>query len=216
MHVRIDPTGLAPADRHKLTIGSIVPRPIAWTTSVDAAGAVNLAPFSYFMACHSYVPAIAVSIGSRDGSPKDTRANLLANGEMVVNVVTEALVERMNVTAAAFPAGVDELATVGLTSVPSAVVRPPRIAESPIQIEARVLHSLLLGEAPFESTLFVARIVMWHVREDILLEGYKIDQEALGAVGRMGGIQYTRTREPFALRIPDWRDVPPPDGGAEA
>jgi flavin reductase (DIM6/NTAB) family NADH-FMN oxidoreductase RutF len=198
---------LEPADRHRLTIGAVVPRPIAWTTSAGPDGAVNLAPFSYFMACHSYVPALAVSIGSRDGAPKDTWRNIEATGELVVNAVTEELLERMNVTAAAFPAEVDELSQAGLTALPSVCVTPPRVAESPIHAECRVLHAIRLGEAPRESCLFVARVVMWHVREDLLFDGFKIDQAALRAVGRMGGMSYTTTREPFELRIPDWRDV---------
>lgn len=210
-HQAIDPNTLGPAERHKMTIGTIVPRPIAWVTSVDESGRVNLAPFSYFMGCHSYVPAIAVSVGSRDGLPKDTRANISAVGELVVNTVTDELVASMNVTAAAFPPGVDELAVAGLTPVASHVVSPPRVAESPIQIECRVLRTFDLGEAPRTSTLFVAEVVMWHVRRDLLLDGYKVDQAAIHAVGRMGGTQYTHARDLFSLRIPDWRDMLPED-----
>jgi len=206
-HVAINPEQLEPHQRHKLTIGTIVPRPIAWTTSVDATGRVNLAPFSYFTACHSYVPALVVSIGSRDGVPKDTWANVAATGELVVNVVTDDLLEAMNITAAAFPPEVDELASVGLTPLPSQVVRPPRVAQSPVHMECRVIHTLRLGEAPRESALFVAQIVRWHIREDLLLPGHKVDQARLGAVGRMGGTFYCRTLDPFSMRIPDWRDV---------
>lgn len=211
-HVALDPDALGPLERHKLTIGTIVPRPIAWTTTIAPDGRVNLAPFSYFMACHSYVPALAVSIGSREGRPKDSRANIEATGELVVNVVSEDLLERMNLTAAAFPPGVDELATAGLTPAPSVRVRPPRVAESPISMECRVMHSVPLGEPPLASVLFVARIVMWHVREDLLLEGFKVDQSGIGAVARMGGSFYVRARDPFALPIPDWRTVAPAGG----
>jgi len=207
MHTSINPAELTPAARHKLTIGTIVPRPIAWTTSVDTEGRVNLAPFSYFMGCHSYVPALAVSIGSREGRPKDTRANIEATGEFVVNLVTEELAERMVATAADFPPGVDELEAAGLTPLPSALVRPPRVAESPIQIECRVLHTLHLGEPPRVSALFVGQIVMWHIREDLVDADYKVDQAAIHAIGRMGGPMYARTRDPFMLQIPDWRTV---------
>lgn len=207
MHVSIDPATLEPIERHKMSIGTIVPRPIAWTTSVDLEGRVNLAPFSYFMGCHSYVPALAISVGSRDGEAKDTRANIEATGELVVNTVTAELAEQMNVTAAAFPPGVDEMEHAGLTAVPSALVAPPRVAESPISIECRVLHTLHLGEEPRSSALFVAQVVMWHVREDLLLEGYKVDQAAIDAIGRMGGSYYVHAREPFDMRIPDWRSL---------
>lgn len=208
MHQAIDPADLTPAQRHKLTIGTIVPRPIAWTTSVSPDGHANLAPFSYFMGCHSYVPAVAVSIGSRaDGTPKDTRANIAATGEFVINVVTDAVLERMNITAAAFPAGVSEIEITGLTTLPSTVVRPPRIAESPIQLECRVLHALDLGEAPRLSTLFVGQVVMWHIDPALLQDDYKIDQAAIHAVARMGGPFYTRATDPFPLTIPDWHDL---------
>lgn len=210
MHRALDPADLTPAERHKLTIGTIVPRPIAWTTSMSPDGRANLAPFSYFMGCHSYVPALAISIGSRGGQPKDTRANIEATGELVVNMVTEDLAERMNLTAADFPPGIDELAVAGLTPLPSAVVRPPRIAESPIHIECRVMHTLHLGEPPRVSALFVARIVMWHIRADLVDAELKVDQAALGAIARMGGPMYSRTRDPFTMKIPDWRSVVPP------
>jgi flavin reductase (DIM6/NTAB) family NADH-FMN oxidoreductase RutF len=207
MHRAIDPAALSPTERHKLTIGTIVPRPIAWTTSVSPAGAVNLAPFSYFMGCHSYVPALAVSIGSRGGEPKDTRANIAATGEFVVNMVTEDLAAQMNVTAAAFPAGVSELEAAGLTAAPSVRVAPPRVAESPVQLECRVLHAIDLGEPPLESTLFVAQIVMWHIREELVDSEFRVDQAALHPVARMGGPLYTRVHDIFRMDIPDWRTV---------
>jgi flavin reductase (DIM6/NTAB) family NADH-FMN oxidoreductase RutF len=212
----IDPSLIEPADRHKMSLGTVVPRPIAWTSTVDDEGRANLAPFSYFMGCHSYVPALAISVGTRpDGRPKDTRANIAASGQFVVNVVTSELVARMNVTAAGFPPGVDEIEAAGLTAIPSVKVRPPRIKESPIQIECEVMHAIDLGEAPKVSTLFIGRVLMWHVREDLMDGPYKVDQAALDAVGRMGGPYYANARDPFALSIPDWRDVLPghPEAG---
>lgn len=208
-HVAFDPDRLSPEARHKLTIGTIVPRPIAWTTTISPEGCVNLAPFSYFMACHSYVPALAISIGSRDGEPKDSRANIEATGELVVNIVSEDLLDRMNVTAADFPPDVNELAVVGLTPVPSQVVRPPRVGEAPISMECRVMHTLHLGEAPRTSALFVAQICMWHIREDLVQDDFKVDQSGIHAVARMGGTFYSRAGEPFSRRIPDWRTVTP-------
>lgn len=209
MHIAINPAEIGPAACHKLTIGTIVPRPIAWTTSLDAEGRVNLAPFSYFMGCHSYVPALAVSIGSREGRPKDSRANIEATGEFVVNLATEELAEQMVLSAADFPPGVNELEAAGLTPLPSTLVGPPRVAESPIQIECRVLHTLHLGEPPRVSALFVAQIVMWHIRGDLVDADYRVDQAALHAIGRMGGPMYVHARDPFVMPIPDWRTVAP-------
>lgn len=202
MHVAFDPAALDPAATHKLTIGTIVPRPIAWTTSVDAEGRTNLAPFSYFMACHSYVPALAVSIGSRAGKAKDSRANILATGEFVVNIATEALVDDVNVSAAEFPHDVSEIDVLGLATLPSTVVKPPRIAASPIHIECVVMHTLTIGEDPRASTLFVARIVQWHIRADLVDDAYHVDQAKLDALARMGGPFYTVARDPFARHIP--------------
>lgn len=209
MTIALDPAELSPEACHKLSIGTVVPRPIAWTSTVDEEGRVNLAPFSYFMACHSYVPALALSIGSRGGRPKDSRANIMATGEFVVNLVNPSLLPAMNLSAADFPPDVDEAAVAGLTMVPSVKVRPPRVADSPIQIECRVLHALDLGEPPRVSTLFVGQILMWHLREDLLGPDYKVDQAGIQAVARMGGPFYTVASDPFALQIPDWRQVLP-------
>jgi flavin reductase (DIM6/NTAB) family NADH-FMN oxidoreductase RutF len=202
-----DPARLSPEQCHKLSIGTIVPRPIAWTTSVDAEGRANLAPFSYFMGCHSYVPALAISIGSRGDQPKDSRANIAASGEFVVNMVTAELVEACNISAAAFPPEIDEIEVLGLETLPSEAVAPPRIAAAPVQIECRVLHAIDLGAPPRLSTLFVGQVLRWHVREDLVIGDAKVDQAALGAVGRMGGPYYAHARELFSLSIPDWREV---------
>ena len=209
MHIALDPAALSPEACHKLTIGTVVPRPIAWTSSVDEEGLVNLAPFSYFMACHSYVPALALSIGSRAGRPKDSRANIAASGEFVVNIVTRALLPAMNITAADFPPDVSEPDVAGVALLPSVKVRPPRVADSPIQIECRVMHALDLGAAPRVSTLFVAQILMWHIREDLVDSSYKVDQAGIQAVARMGGPFYAVAQDPFALQIPDWRQLLP-------
>ncbi len=207
MHKAIDPDRLSPQERHKMAIGTVVPRPIAWVTSLDDEDRLNLAPFSYFMGCHSYLPAIAVSIGSRGGSPKDSRANIRARGEFVVNMVTEDLAERMNITGAAFPAGVNEADVVGLATLPSAKVAPPRISASPIHLECRVLHAIDLDDDPLQSTLFVAQVVMWHVRDDLVDDAYHVDQAALHLIARMGGPFYARAFELFRMDIPDWRAV---------
>ena len=195
-----------------MAIGTVVPRPIAWVTSLDSEGRLNLAPFSYFMACHSYLPAIAVSIGSRGGNPKDSRANIRRRGEFVVNLVTEELADRMNITGAAFPTGVNEADVVGLATLPSTKVEPPRIAESPVHLECRVLHAIDLDEDPLQSTLFVAQVVMWHIRDDLVDDAYHVNQAALHLVARMGGPYYARGWELFRMDIPDWRSVGPQPG----
>jgi flavin reductase (DIM6/NTAB) family NADH-FMN oxidoreductase RutF len=210
MQRAIDPAELDLAARHRLTIGTVVPRPIAWITSTGPGGGVNVAPFSYFMGCHSYLPAIAVSIGSRAGQPKDTRANIRSRGEFVVNMVTRPLAERMNVTAAAFPPDISEADVAGLGTAPSVKVAPPRLAESPVAWECRVLHALDLGEDPVMSTLFVAQIVMFHVDDALLDADLKVDPHRLDAIARLGGPFYTTMGEIFRMDIPDWQSLVSP------
>ncbi len=199
--MQFDPTTLAERDVYKLMIGSVVPRPIAWVSSQAPDGTLNLAPFSYFMAVSSTPPTIAVSVGLRRGQPKDTLANIQASGEFVVNVVTEDVVEKMNLTSGNYSPDVDEFAVAGLTPVPSAVVAPPRVAESPIHLECRVVQIVPIGEAGQGNGLIIGRVVLFHVRDDLLHDG-RIDQQALRAVGRMAGDGYTRTRDQFSLKRP--------------
>ena len=115
---------------------------------------------------------------------------------------TRDLVDAVNVSAAELPPDVSEVDVLGLATLPSTVVRPPRIAASPIHIECVVMHTLTLGEAPRASTLFVARIVQWHIRDDLVDDAYHVDQAKLDALARMGGPFYTVAHDPFARQIP--------------
>src|SRR5213082_3366528 len=136
---------------YKLLISSVVPRPIAWVSSVDAAGVRNLAPFSYFMAITDDPPTIAFSSSFRgagtDGK-KDTLRNVEATREFVVNVVDDALAEPMNLTSGDYPPEVDEFAVTGLTAAASAKVKPPRVADAPISMECRLVRIIPVGNAP--------------------------------------------------------------------
>ena len=135
---------------YKLMIGSIVPRPIGWISTVDEAGTPNLAPFSFFNAAGANPPHVLFcpTVRETDAGPKDTLRNARATGEFVVNIVTEALGPAMNLTSAELAGDVDEFAVAGLATAPSALVRPPRVAESPIHFECRVAHILDLGQEP--------------------------------------------------------------------
>jgi flavin reductase (DIM6/NTAB) family NADH-FMN oxidoreductase RutF len=196
--MQFDPATMAERDIYKLVIGSIVPRPIAWTSSRAADGTLNLAPFSYFMAVASVPPTLAVSVGYRHGQPKDTLHNIAAAGEFVVNIVNEDVAEQMNLTSGNYTANVDEFALAGLTPLPSIKVAAPRVAESPINLECRVEQIVPIGES---NGLIIGRIVYFHVRDDLLDNG-RIDQDALRAVGRLAGDGYTRTRDQFSMKRP--------------
>lgn len=191
------PSEHPPLSIYKLLIGAVVPRPIAFVSTVDAAGVRNLAPFSFFTAVSSDPAVLCFSAGLRAGAKKDTLVNVEETGEFVVNVVTEALAEAMNLTAAEYPPEVDEFAVAGLTAVPATVVKAPRVAESPVSFECKLRQVIPVGNA----RLVLGDVVCVHA-DDSLVSDFKIDAEKLQAVGRMGGNSYTRTRERFDMMRP--------------
>jgi flavin reductase (DIM6/NTAB) family NADH-FMN oxidoreductase RutF len=181
-------------ERYKLLIGSIVPRPIALVSTVNREGQPNLAPFSFFMGVGANPPAVAISPMRRgDGSRKDTLRNIEETGQFVVNCISFALAEAMNRASADWPQEVDEFAVSELTPIESLRVRPPRVAESPIQFECQLLHLLPIGEGPLSGTLVVGQVLVAHVREELYEEG-RIRLEAYDPIGRLGGSAYVRVR----------------------
>jgi flavin reductase (DIM6/NTAB) family NADH-FMN oxidoreductase RutF len=196
-----------PRDCYKLVVSSVVPRPIAWVVSQDAAGTVNAAPYSFFNAFSDTPVVIGFGCGPRpEGALKDTAANIRATGEFVVNLVPESAVHGMNVTAIDFPPGTDELAEAGLTKVPSAKVKPPRIAESPVALECVTFQLVPAGR----HTIVLGRVVAVHIRDDCVLDAAKcyVDTPKLGLVGRMHGRGwYARTTDRFEvprLTVAEW------------
>jgi flavin reductase (DIM6/NTAB) family NADH-FMN oxidoreductase RutF len=182
----LDPEGLTAPDRYRMLISAIVPRPIAWVTTVSPGGVVNAAPYSFFNGICSTPPLLAVCIGRRrDGSEKDTLRNARDTGEMVVNVAPRDLAREMVATSEEFPPEVSEPEVVGLALAASEVVKPPRLAGSPVNLECRVEQLL-----PFEgTTMVVGRVLRVHVRDDLWVKG-QVDFDALCPVGRLGGTSY--------------------------
>ncbi|MFZ1941019.1 MAG: flavin reductase family protein [Terracidiphilus sp.] len=199
----IDPAQLEYNDIYKLMVGIIVPRPIAFVSTIDAAGVLNLAPFSYFTACGSNPPVVCFSTAVRAGarSHKDTLRNVEATGEFVVNVVSEEFAAQMNATAAEVPPEVDEFVLSGLTPLASDLVKPPRVAESKVQMECRLYQIVTVSEKPGGGILVLGEVLRFHVLES-LLDGYKIDPDKLNAIGRMGGPTYVRTHDRFEMQRP--------------
>ena len=182
--------------------GIIVPRPIAFVSSMSAEGLVNLAPYSFFNAVSSNPPTIAFSSGRYAGDkPKDTLSNIEETGEFVINVVVDDIAKAMSMTAAEYPTEVDEFEISGLTPAPSQMVRPPRVAESPVNLECRLNQIVSIGEGQFQSALVIGEVVLVHVRDDII-DGHRINQQRLQAVGRMAGTMYSRTADTFELVLP--------------
>ncbi len=189
-----------PQDGYKLLIGSVVPRPIAFVSTVAEDGTLNLAPFSFFIGLCSDPPTVGVSVGQRKGNRKDTWSNAEYTGDFVVNVVTEEIAERMNLTAAEHGPEVDEFRESGLTPAPSLKVRSPRVAESPINMECRLKQVVDLGRNA-QYGFLIGEVVQWRVRDDLLRNG-RIDAALLRPIGRLGGDLYTRSREIFEMIRP--------------
>jgi flavin reductase (DIM6/NTAB) family NADH-FMN oxidoreductase RutF len=204
--VEIDPQIADQTALYKLLIGCVVPRPIAWVSSVDADGVCNLAPFSYFMAITDDPPTIAFSSSPRGerGSvrtKKDTLRNIEALGEFVVNVVDDPCAEQMNLSSGDYAPEVDEFALTGLTPAPSTRVKPPRVAEAPINLECRLIRVIPVGNAP--ANLVLAQIVHFHVRDDVYdAASGRIDLHRLRPVGRLAGNLYTHVHDIFEMKRP--------------
>ena len=199
-----DPATLPWKSVYKLMIGSILPRPIGWISSVDAAGLPNLAPFSFFNAVASRPPTVVFcpTIREVDVGPKDTLRNVRTTGEFVVNIVTESLAEAMNITSTEFPPEVDEFQAAGLTPAASVAVMPPRVAESPIHFECRVQQIVELGLEPGGGALVLGRIVHLHIDPAVMTGDDKIDLEALRPIGRLSGASYCRVTDVFQMPRP--------------
>ncbi|HSJ28569.1 MAG TPA: flavin reductase family protein [Acidimicrobiia bacterium] len=197
----IDPTAVEATDAYKLLIGLVVPRPIGWIGTVDAEGARNLAPFSFFNAVAATPPTVMFSPLTSQGAEKDTLRNVKATGEFTVNMVSDDLAEAMNATSGRYPPEVDEFALAGLTAVEGVVVAAPMVAEARANLECRVTRLVPVGRPPMDATLVIGEVVAFHVRED-LLDGTRVDQAGLDLIGRMGGPNYTRTRDTFGMERP--------------
>jgi len=196
--MKIDPKTTPPGDISKLMIRTILPRPIAWVSTVSSNGVRNIAPFSFFMGITSEPPSVCFAPARKSyKEKKDTLANIEETGEFVVNVVTEELAEAMNETATDYPPEVDEFERAGLTPLASERVAPPRIGESPVHMECKLVQIVPVGKAGV--VVVIGEIVLFHIDEKVLRDG-KVDSNLLRAVGRMGGMEYTKTQDHFILK----------------
>jgi flavin reductase (DIM6/NTAB) family NADH-FMN oxidoreductase RutF len=192
---------------YKLMTGIIVPRPIALVSTVDAAGNANLAPFSFFAGVGSapptvlFCPALRPSDTGHAGKRKDTLRNAEETREFVINVVNEAIAAQTNTTAAEVGPEVNEFKLSGLTPLASEVVKAPRVAESPAQMECRLMQVIYTGDKPASGVIVLGEVVRFHVRED-LVEDFRVDPAGLDAVGRMAGNTWVRTRDRIELIRP--------------
>jgi flavin reductase (DIM6/NTAB) family NADH-FMN oxidoreductase RutF len=195
-----DPGSQPAIATYMLLVGSIVPRPIAFVSTISREGVANLAPFSFFNAVCAEPPVICFSVGNRDPA-KDTIANIRANGEFVVNIVTEEIAEQMNLCSGNYPAGVSEFSVSGLTPEPSELVKPHCVRESPVNMECRMLQLVEVSKLPAGATMVIGEVIRFHFDHSIAGNG-GIDPAKLHAVGRMGGNGYIRTRDRFEMIRP--------------
>src|SRR5581483_3932725 len=188
----VDPAAVPSQNTYKLLIGTVVPRPIAFVSTLSPEGVPNLAPFSFFNVICANPPVVSFACGVRE-PPKDTLANVRATGEFVINIVTEEIAERMNLTSGEYDAAVNEFAVSGLTPMASELVRPPAVHESPVNMECKVLQIIDVSVQPLGGSLVIGEVVRFHV-DRAIFENFRIDPDKLRAIGRMGGSGYTRTR----------------------
>jgi flavin reductase (DIM6/NTAB) family NADH-FMN oxidoreductase RutF len=192
----IDPSTLSHSDVYKLMMGCIVPRPIAWVTSVSPEGVVNAAPFSAFCSVSTDPPMVGINIGRRGQGLKDTARNITAAKEYVVNIADETLLNQLHFSAVEYPSHVSELKELGLEIGPSDFVRTPRILAAPIQLECVLFRIEEFGRS---TQFFVGEIKRFHVR-DGLCSNNKIDTATLRPIARVGGPTYAKLREFVSLK----------------
>lgn len=201
--MEINPAEIPGNALNKIIIGSVVPRPIAWVSTVNGAGQPNLAPFSFFNAVCYNPPTLLFCPGVRatDAGRKDTYYNIQAMKEFVINIVTEDLAEAMNITATELLPEINEFEMAGLTAAPSTRVRPPRVAQSPVNFECTLNQIIDIGDgSPGSGWVVIGNVVHIHVADKVLLPDYKIDIRALKPIGRLAGFNYTRVNDIFEIK----------------
>ena len=200
--MKFDPAQLSAKDCHSLLVCAVLPRPIAFVSTIGANGIPNLAPFSYFTVLSSKPAVVGFGIGrKRDGGKKDTLVNVEFRKDFVINVVTEGLAKAMNQTSGEYPPDVDEFKEAGLTAVASDLVKSPRVDESPINMECRLLQILNFGEAPRINSFVIGEVLRVHLQDEMAV-GCVVKGDHLKAIGRMGEDSYCRTRDLFEMKRP--------------
>ena len=199
--MQFDPNELDYSAVYKLLTGAIIPRPIGWISSISEDGINNLAPFSYFNAVGDDPPHVMFSVGRGNDINKDTLNNVLNTKQFVVNMVTEVLAEKMNLTAQSVPSHVDEFALAHIDSIQSIKVKPLRVKESPITFECELVHHYFLEDHKNGGAcIIIGRIVMMHFDESVLMDNYKINLENYKPIARLAGSNYAKIGEIFSVK----------------
>jgi len=192
----IDPKEITTRDLHQFILGSVAPRPIAFASTIDENGIVNLAPFSFFNAFSSNPPILVFSSNRRveNNTTKDTLHNILINKEVVINVVNYNIVRQMAIASVEYPSEIDEFAKAGLTPIPSDTIRPPRVLESPVQMECKVKEIITLGKEGGAGHLIICEVSKMHISKNVMDDRNRIDPHKIDLVARMGKTYYARIK----------------------
>ncbi|MBX3173137.1 MAG: flavin reductase family protein [Gemmatimonadaceae bacterium] len=197
-----DLADLKPHERHALLTPLIAPRPIAFVSTLSAAGQGNLAPFSFFAMGGQNPQGLAFCpTADRDGNPKDTLRNLREHGEFVVNIVSREMAERVNQASAPYPPDVDEFDITGFTRLPSTRVRPPRVAEAPAALECRVVQLVPQGSGPLHGTWVIAEVLFVHIRDEYLAEDGRPDTARIEPAARLGRDEWSSVTSDSIFRL---------------
>ncbi len=202
--MEINPGQLEPQQRYKLMIGGVVPRPIAFVSTLDGQGQRNVAPFSFFNAV-CFNPIILAFFPIRykkEKELKDTVSNIRETGEFVINVSTEAIAEQVNQASGRYEKSVDEFELTGLTPKPSTKVKPPGVAESPIQFECELERTISFGEDQGGADAVFGKVVHIHVADELIDNDYRIDARGLQPIARLAGNAYSKLGEIFEIERP--------------
>ena len=200
----IDPKQIPGPKMHRYLLGAVIPRPIAFASTIDKQGNVNLSPFSFFN-CFSGNPPILVfspSRKGRDNTLKHTYANIKEIPEVVINIVNYDMVQQASLASCEFPKGTNEFVKAGFTEAPSQMIKPPRVAESPISMECKVNQIVELGSNGGAGNLVICEILLMHIKEEVLDDHGRIDPLKLDAVARLGGDYYLRMNEDTIFAVP--------------
>lgn len=200
----IDPKSIPFAKMHGYLLGAITPRPIAFASTIDAKGNVNLSPFSFFNCFGANPPILIFSPArrGRDNTTKHTYENVLEVPEVVINVVNYSMVQQASLASTEYPKGVNEFIKAGFTQVPSDMVNPPRVGESPIAMECKVLQVIQTGDQGAAGNLVICEIVRMHIKEEVLDAEGRIDPHKVDAVARLGGDWYARVHGDSIFKVP--------------
>lgn len=200
--MEISLASLTPRDRHALLTPLIAPRPIAFVSTVSAEGVGNLAPFSFFAMGGQNPQGVAICpTADRHGNPKDTLRNIRATGEFTINIVSREMAELVNQASTPYPPEVDEFDVTGFTRMPSAVVKPPRVAESPAALECRVFQVIPQGEGPLHGTWVLGEVLHVWVRDDVLGADGRPDTAKVHPAARMGRDEWAHVTPETIFRL---------------